>query len=121
MATNTGIGPEDDGIIVVGTRELHYFPDVALALQEEIMYQHPGLVEVFSKYPNASLANKLASIAAYCNVLVDGAFDDKGLESLMRMLLEKLKAKAAANWNTQIEIAVKEKERLESDGKGKVN
>lgn len=69
------------------------FPDVAVELQNEIYNNHPELLRLLSKYPGRGLEVKVATIAAYCNIGVDGYFFDKDLEVLFELLLKKLKEK----------------------------
>lgn len=75
-------------------RQLEFFPDVAIALNAEIL-NHPKLMMQLREMEHQTPQAKLAHIATYCNVFVDGAFDDKGLEALFELLLRKLKEKGA--------------------------
>lgn len=76
------------------TRTLVYFPEVAIQMNIEIVEHHPELAKLLSKYPHRPLEIKLATIAAYCKIAVDGDFREKDLESLFEMLLKKLKDKS---------------------------
>jgi len=69
------------------------FPPLALELNLEIVNHYPDLANLLAKYPNRPLEVKLATIAAYCNVAVDGDFREKDLEKLFQLLYYKLKEK----------------------------
>ena len=75
-------------------RTIVMFPEVAIAMQQEIYDNHPELLRLLSKYPNRLLEVKVATIAAYCTIAVDGDFREKDLESLFELLLRKLKEKS---------------------------
>jgi hypothetical protein len=71
------------------------FPEVAIRMNEEILNNHPELTKILSRYPGRDLEVKVATVAAYCNVAVDGDFKEKELESLFELLYKKLKEKSA--------------------------
>ena len=83
----------------VGRRIQYLFPEAAIALDTEIQMNHPELLRILSKYPHQLLENKVAAIAAYCNLAVDGNFKEKDLEALFQMLYDKLKEKSRMNLN----------------------
>ena len=76
------------------TRTLVFFPEGAIALQNEIYLNHPDLLKLLSKYPHRDLETKMATVAAYCNVAVDGYFREKDLEGLFHLLLKKLQERS---------------------------
>ena len=75
-------------------RIIEMFPEAAIALQEEIFNNHPELLRLLSKYPHRPMEVKVATIAAYCKIAVDGEFREKDLEGLFELLLRKLKEKS---------------------------
>ena len=75
-------------------REIVMFPEAAIAMNEEIMNHHPDLLRILSKYPGRQLEVKVATIAAYCGLAVDGNFRESELEALFELLLRKLKEKS---------------------------
>lgn len=80
-------------------RDIVMFPEAAIALDTEIRNNHPELLRILSKYPHQPLENKVAAIAAYCNLAVDGAFRERDLERLFQMLYDKLKQKSMMKLN----------------------
>ncbi len=78
-------------------RELHYFPEAAIALNEEIAKNHHELANLLAQYPNRPLEVKVATVAAYCNIMVDGWFQENDLDKLIHLLLKKLKEKSTLN------------------------
>lgn len=69
-----------------------YFPKPVLALQEEITY-HPKLQKLLAQYEGHEAVEKLAEIAAYCGVLLDGYYTFDEQVALCDVLVEKLRAK----------------------------
>ena len=88
----------DDGM-KVGKRIQYLFPEAAIALDTEIQMNHPDLLKILSKYPHQNLENKVAAIAAYCNLAVDGFFKEKDLEALFQLLYDRLKQKSMMKLN----------------------
>lgn len=76
-------------------REIQMFPEVVLAVDAEIRANHKSLADLLAKYPLRPLESKVAAIAAYCNIAVDGWFTDSDLEKLFELLLTKLKQNSA--------------------------
>lgn len=68
-----------------------YFPEIMIHMQEEILSNHPRLVERLSQIADKPLEEKVAFIAFYCNYGVDGYFKEHELEALMELLYKKLK------------------------------
>lgn len=73
---------------------LAYFPESALALQEELQ-NHPELVKTLysAGVMESQLPDKLAIIATYCDVLVDGYYSLDDIIGLCGVLTNKLKEK----------------------------
>jgi hypothetical protein len=71
------------------------FPQEMLALQQEILLNHPQLTTELNALGNVTLQEKIAYIAAYCGLLLDGYFTDHDLLRLFELLIEKLKTKSA--------------------------
>lgn len=71
---------------------LYYFDERAIALQEECL-KHPELMQVLSQFRNESSSEKLAAIAAYCGVIVDGAYTEEDCNKLAETLTTKLREK----------------------------
>ncbi len=72
--------------------EYHYLPKIALDLQAELE-NHPLLTTTLR--PDMCLQERVGHIAAYCNVELDGYYDDNDLEALFTMLLGRLKKKSS--------------------------
>lgn len=71
---------------------MEMFPPVVLEIQRELE-NHPMLTSILR--PDMTLEERVGHIAAYCNVVLDGYYDDKDLEALFTMLLGRLKKKSA--------------------------
>lgn len=83
----------------MGGVQIEYFPQVALALNEE-MKSHPLLLasladmEMYTGRP-LLLEEKIGAIAAYCDVMLDGEYYEEDLIVLFHLLLDKLRSKSA--------------------------
>ena len=71
---------------------LEYFSPQRLALQQEVM-QHPELMTLLANHGGAEWETKLAEIAAYCGVILDGAYLPEELDNLCDILIRKLQEK----------------------------
>lgn len=69
-----------------------YFDPRMLALQEEV-YHHPQLMELLAKHPPQEMEMRIAEIAAYCEVMLDGYYSEEQLNELADVLTRKLKQK----------------------------
>lgn len=69
---------------------IQQFPEVFLQLQEEIGF-HPALVEQLGRVPANEFEQKIAVIAAYCEVLLDGIYDQKDIEKIADICLRRLR------------------------------
>ncbi len=74
---------------------LEFFPEAAIALNEEIR-NHPALQVVLGELPQSTtLEERVGHIAAYCDVVLDGPYLEEDLEKLFYLLLKRLKNKSA--------------------------
>ena len=77
----------------MGTRiRYDYFSEAEIALSKEIG-NHPALMELLSKHPPQEKEIRLAEIAAYCDVVLDGSYSEEEIERLCGILYRKLKLK----------------------------
>lgn len=69
------------------------FPPEYIALNLELnnIHYHPKLAEILAKFPDDEIDMKLAQIASYCEVMMDGVYDLDSRIQLCRVLLERLK------------------------------
>lgn len=70
---------------------IEMFPPVMLAINQELQ-NHPLLTATLR--PDMSLEEKIGHIAAYCNVVIDDFFIEEELDTLMHLLLQRLKNKS---------------------------
>lgn len=73
---------------------LEFFPDSYIALNQELG-NHPDLCELLSKHPPQEFEIRLAEIAAYCEVALDGYYTPADLDKLCDILVRKLKSKSS--------------------------
>ena len=66
------------------------FPPEVLALQEEIT-RHPALIAQLATCNSTAIEDRLAEVAAFCGVILDGTYDDADLVKLCGTLTNKLK------------------------------
>lgn len=71
---------------------LEFFPESYIALNQEVG-NHPELCELLAKHPPQEFEIRLAEIAAYCGVVLDGYYTPEDLEKLAHILVGKLKDK----------------------------
>lgn len=90
---------KDQPDAVVGKRVQYIYPEVVLAVDMEIQQNHPELLRILSQYPHRPLEVKVAAIAAYCKLAVDGNFKEQELENLFGLLLDRLKEKSRLSLN----------------------
>jgi hypothetical protein len=80
------------------------FPEGVLALQEEIQ-QHPVLLQqLCSLSANSDIGDKLGEIAAYCEVVLDGMYDNDSLLNLCEVLHKKMQAKRLGGMSDIIQV-----------------
>lgn len=70
------------------------FPEVLLALQQEI-FEHPNLLAILNANVSSTdgWEQKLAHVAAYCGVELDGYYDEADIQLLGKLLLQKLQSR----------------------------
>lgn len=71
---------------------LHYFSESRIALAREV-HNHPELLKLLANHPAAEFEIKLAEIATYCDVILDGDYTPADLDGLCDLLIRKLKQK----------------------------
>lgn len=68
-----------------------FFPEEYIALDRELRTQnHPKLQAILAGYPADEIDIKLAQIAAYCEVMLDGVYEVVERSKLCKILLERL-------------------------------
>jgi len=72
---------------------LVYFAEERVRLAKEISENHPKLVELLQKHPQAEFEIILAEVAAYCEVVLDGTYLQTDIDKLCDILYKKLVAK----------------------------
>lgn len=70
-------------------KSLQFFGDNKIALSREI-HNHPELLELLSDHHPDDWEVKLAHIAVYCEVILDGDYLENQIEQLCGILTEKL-------------------------------
>ena len=74
-----------------GKYQLEYFPLEYVLLDRELYTQnHPKIQAILAGYPVDEVDIKLAQIAAYCEVMLDGDYTLEARIQLARILTEKL-------------------------------
>lgn len=73
---------------------LEFFSESRIALNKELAQDgHESLWPLLAKYPATEFEMRLAEVAAYCEIILDGVYDagevDKLCEILTRKLYEK--------------------------------
>lgn len=71
---------------------LDYFSDARLELQKEVM-QHPDLMPLLAKHPASEFELRIAEIACYCEIVLDGAYSQQEIDKLCEILTKRLRAK----------------------------
>lgn len=70
---------------------MEIFPQEYIDLQRELMFQnHPKLIAILSTCGAEEIDLKLAHIASYCQVLMDGEYTLESRRNLCKILKEKL-------------------------------
>lgn len=71
-----------------------YFPEEYIQLQRELATGlHTRIVDIISQYPADEIDIKLAQIAAYCEIGLNGEYTLEDRRGLCVLLTEKLKLK----------------------------
>lgn len=74
---------------------LEFFHENRIALGEEVKL-HPELKEMLAAIDSSEIEMKMAEIAAYCDVILDGYYSVEDLDDLSGKLVWKLREKRAA-------------------------
>lgn len=70
---------------------LEYFSPQRLALQREIAQTgHENLWPLLANHPPSEFEMRLAEIAAYCEVILDGVYSQEEIDKLCEILTRKL-------------------------------
>ncbi len=69
---------------------LEFFSEAQIALNKEVL-QHPMLrIQLQSEAPSGEEGEVIGTIAAYCNITMDGTYSRERIENLYSILVEKL-------------------------------
>ena len=71
---------------------LEYFNQDLIQLNKEIT-QHPELQKQLTELEDKSFEAKLAVICTFCEIIIDGYYDQKEIENLARILVGRLQQK----------------------------
>lgn len=74
---------------------LDFFPESRIALSREVA-EHPPLLELLKKHPQAEFEIIIAEIALYCDVALDGNYTQEDLDKLCDILFKRLRAKRSS-------------------------
>lgn len=72
-----------------------YFPEELIELSRETAY-HPELLEKLEKIHPHEWELRFGTIAAYCEVMLDGVYVQSDIERLSKILKDRLEAKRVA-------------------------
>lgn len=75
------------------------FSEPRIALNREVA-NHPELMELLQKHPANEFEIRLAEIASYCEVILDGVYSQMELDKLCDILYKKLIQKRTPIWIT---------------------
>ena len=77
---------------------IQYFPQEVMELQAEIQY-HPKLQELMHSYNEQyfDFWMKVAGIAAYCNIALDGNYTEEEMVKICKLCLDRLKYRRGAS------------------------
>ena len=75
------------------TIHIDYFPHEFLEMQEEIQNHPDLLLNLLQLTPGAEFEEKFAVIATYCDMVLDGLYDNTQLIFLCKEVTMKLKVK----------------------------
>lgn len=73
--------------------QLFYFGPALQELDREIR-NHPKLAKELASRPTATFELRMAGIAAYCGIALDGGYDMDDLENIAKLCLEELKKRS---------------------------
>lgn len=69
-----------------------FFPDEFIDLQREILH-HPDLIERLQKHPQREFEIIFAEVASYCEVVLDGIYQQDDFIKLAKIFTDRLRAK----------------------------
>jgi hypothetical protein len=69
--------------------QIVFYPDTFLHLQQELPH-HPELVELLKNHEDSEWQVKLAEIATYCEIALDGVYDPHDLGKIAGILHKRL-------------------------------
>jgi len=75
--------------------KLEFFPESRIALSREVA-EHPPLLELLKKHPQAEFEIIIAEIALYCDVALDGNYTQEDLDKLCDILFKRLRTKRSS-------------------------
>jgi len=70
--------------------KLEFFSEVYFQLQDEISF-HPKLQLLLAKHPVTEFEIRIAEIATYCEIILDGIYTAEDFEKIASACLQKLK------------------------------
>lgn len=76
-------------------RTLVYFSPAQLALNQEVL-KHPKLMERLDSKRTADFELKLAEIASYCGILLDGYYVQNDIDNICDLCITELKKQSSA-------------------------
>lgn len=76
---------------------INIFPDEVVDLQREILHHHPKLQELLARHHAHEWEVKLAQIAQYCEVILDGTYLEEDIIKICKILEKKLMEKREDN------------------------
>ena len=76
------------------------FPEVYFQLQDECSF-HPQLQIQLANHPATEFEVKLAEIAAYCGIVLDGEYSDADFQHVAALCITKLKQRAMDEATTE--------------------
>ena len=79
--------------VQIGNKIVQMYDRYLVELNKAVS-QHPDLIEMLSKKSHADIEEKIALIAHYCDVVVDGPFLALGMQHLCEQLTDILRAKS---------------------------
>ena len=68
---------------------IEYFSEHLIALQEEI-FNHPELCRLLANHPPQEKEARIAEIAAYCGIILNGMYMPEDIDKLCEILHRKL-------------------------------
>lgn len=74
-------------------RHLVFFSEVQQALNYEVT-KHPALGELLRNHPSKEFEVRLAEIAKYCGIALDGIYDGKDIDNICGLCLEELRKRS---------------------------